>query len=436
MDWIDFILLRDLNVRVVVVGSIILGIGSAAIGCFAVLRKRALVGDAVAHAALPGVALAFLIIGTKSTIALLIGAAVTGWLSMVCMDLIVRKSKIPEDAAIGIVLSVFFGLGILLLTHIQRSGDANQSGLDKFLFGQAASLLREDVAIFGGVSLMMVVGIVLFYKEFKLLSFDSDFARAIGFPVGFLELVLTTLIVFAVVVGIQAVGVVLMAAMLITPAAAARYWTERLPVMILLATLFGAAAGVGGAFVSYSYPHMPTGPWIVTVVTMIFLLSLLFAPRRGVVARLRRIVRNRRRTLVENVLKAMHHLSEIDGELLQARTLADIQTQRKIPEPLLRTALRRLRANGHVETVGSNAWSLTPEGGRQGERITRLHRLWEVYLTDYVQIAPDHVHDDAESIEHVLTPALEEELERLLNRPTSDPHRRAIPYRSGQSKRT
>lgn len=425
----DFLLLRDLNVRVVVVGTILLGIGSAAIGCFAFLRKRALAGDAVAHAALPGVAIAFMIGGTKNTFALLIGAAIAGWVSMVVMDFIVAKSKIREDTAIGIVLSVFFGLGILLMTHIQASGAANQSGLDKFLFGQAASLLPQDVVVFGSVSVALIAVIIIFFKEFKILSFDSDFAHALGFPVRFLELLLTTLIVFAVVVGIQAVGVVLMAAMLITPAAAARYWTERLPLMIALAAIFGAISGYAGALVSYVAPHMPTGPWIVTAITLIFAISLLFAPRRGALSRLRRHRGNRRRTLQENVLKVFHQLGESDGEPRKPRSVREIQTRRHIPDATLHRVLRQLTREGYLEQSGGDTWHLTADGERQGQRVTRLHRLWEVYLTDYVQIAPDHVHDDAESIEHVLTPELEEELERLLNRPASDPHERAIPYR-------
>ena len=176
-------------------------------------------------------------------------------------------------------------------------------------------------------------------------------------------------------------------------------------------------------------PRMPTGPWIVTAITLIFLVSLLFAPRRGVLARLYRHWSNRRRTLDENVLKAMHQLGEADHDRFRFRSIADVQTRRHLPEPLLRRAFRRLVRHGYLKEAGEGRWQLTPEGSRQGERVTRLHRLWEVYLTDYVQIAPDHVHDDAESIEHVLTPELEEELERLLNRPESDPHKRTIPYR-------
>jgi manganese/zinc/iron transport system permease protein len=426
---LNFLLLRDHSVRTVVIGTVLLGIGSAAIGCFALLRKRALVGDAVAHSVLPGVALAFMLTGTKNSFTLLLGAAIAGWISMISMDFIVRRSRISEDTAIGLVLSVFFGLGILLLTHIQSTGDASQSGLDKFLFGQAASLVTNDVIVFGSVSVLLIATIFVLFKEFKITSFDPDFARAVGFPVHALELVLTTLLVFAVVVGFQAVGVVLMAAMLITPAAAARYWTNKLPLMILLSCLVGAFSGVSGAFVSYVAPGMPTGPWIVTAITLVFAVSLLFAPRRGVLARLQRHRSNRRRTLDENVLKTMHHLGESDDQPFAERSISDIRAKRHIPVPLLTRILRRLRSSGYVEQSSQGHWRLTPEGASQGKRVTRLHRLWEVYLTDYVQIAPDHVHDDAESIEHVLTPELEKELEELLNRPTSDPHARAIPYK-------
>ena len=428
-ELLDFLLLRDLSTRTVVIGSILLGIGSAAIGCFALLRKRALVGDAVAHSVLPGVAGAFMIVGSKDPLALMIGAIVTGWFSMVAMDFIVRKSRIREDAAIGLTLSVFFGLGILLMTHIQHSGAADQSGLDKFLFGQAASLLERDVYIFGSVSLFLLLAIMVSFKELKLISFDPEFTKAIGFPAGFLELLMTTLLVLAVVVGIQAVGVVLMAAMLITPAAAARYWTERLGVMILLASFFGVLSGYAGAFISYLEPRMPTGPWIVVVASGLFFFSLLVAPQRGVIARWIRRRRNVRRTLAENILKTMHRIGEEDGVFDGERSLDEIRAYRNIPPVTLRRGLVRLAGEGYVESTGGGGWRMTSEGIARGARITRLHRLWEVYLTQYVRIAPDHVHDDAESIEHVLTPVLELELERLLNRPQSDPHHQAIPYR-------
>lgn len=426
---LDFLLLRDLNTRTVVLGSILLGIGSAAIGVFAFLRKRSLVGDAVAHSVLPGVAIGFMIAGSKDPVALMIGAVIAGWCSMVAMDFVVRNSRIREDAAIGLALSVFFGLGILLVTHIQHSGAADQSGLDRFLFGQAASLVTNDVIVFGIVSVALLLAIVVAFKELKLISFDADFARSIGYPVRALELLMTTLLVLAVVIGVQAVGVVLMAAMLITPAAAARYWTDRLPVMILLASITGVVSGYAGAFVSYDNARMPTGPWIVMVASGIFFFSLAFAPQRGALARYLRRRGNRRVTLLENILKTLHRMGEDTGDEFAPRSLESIQGYRLIPTRTLLRGLRRLESQGYVSRTSGGHWKLTNEGSDRGARITRLHRLWEVYLTEHVQIAVDHVHDDAESIEHVLTPELEQQLEELLDRPESDPHQKAIPYR-------
>ena len=328
-------------------------------------------------------------------------------------------------------LSVFFGLGILLLTHIQHSGSANQSGLDSFLFGQAASLVQADVIVFGAVSLFLIGAILFAFKEMKLVSFDSDFAGTIGVPIRLIELIMTTLLVLSVVVGVQAVGVVLMAAMLITPAAAARYWTDSLARMIFLAILFGVISGYGGSFVSYLEPRMPTGPWIVVVCSLLFFISLLLAPRRGMVPRFLMKKRTQRTTLDENILKTMHRLGEKAGSHAGPWTISDVQRLRSLSPARLRTGLSRLTVDRYMERVsgsGEPSWRLTPEGVRRGARITRLHRLWEVYLTEYLQIASDHVHDDAETIEHVLTPELEAELEQLLNRPTSDPHSQNIPY--------
>lgn len=276
-------LLFDYTLRNVALGSALLGIVSGVLGTFAVLRRQGLVGDALAHAALPGITLAFMISGSRSPAVLMLGAAVSGWLGTLLILRIVRDTRISEDTALGVVLTVFFGLGIVLLTQIQHSGDANQAGLDRYLFGQAATLVAEDVrtmAVVGGVALALVA---LLFKEFKLLAFDAEFAASLGFPTDRLSILLTSAIVLAVVIGLQTVGVVLMAAMLVAPAVAARQWTNRLGVMVLLSGAFGAAAGVTGAVISVTARHVPTGPMIVLCATVIVVVSLLFAPERGMV---------------------------------------------------------------------------------------------------------------------------------------------------------
>ena len=276
-------LFSDYTLRTVAIGTAILGIVSGALGSYAVLRKQSLVGDAISHAALPGICLAFLITDSKTPLVMIVGASLAGWLGILVVTAIVRNTRIKEDAALGIILAVFFGVGIVLLTLIQKMPNANQAGLDKFLFGQAAALLERDIKTMGVISIMVISLTFLFWKEFKLLCFDPTFGASLGFPMKILDILLMTLIVIAIVIGLQAVGVVLMSAMVVAPASAARQWTNRLAIMVCLAAFFGAIAGITGAIISSTTTRIPTGPMIVVCASVIFLFSLAFAPNRGLV---------------------------------------------------------------------------------------------------------------------------------------------------------
>lgn len=426
--FLSFFSFSDPNVRYVVFGAMLLAASSAVVGCFTLLRHRSLSGDAVSHSVLPGVCLAFIITGNKNPVVLLIGAFASGWLSLYLLDYISRKSRIKEDTAIGIILSVFFGLGIMLLTSIQQSGDAAQSGLDKFLFGKAASLIGSDLLVFASIGVLLVFSVWLFFKEFTLLSFDPNFARVIGLPVRGLELLLTTLTVLAVVEGIQAVGVVLMAAMLITPAAAARYWTQNITKMVWLAAGFGAASGLAGAFISYVAPSMPTGPWIVMALSCMAAVSFLFAPRKGIVQMLRLRQQNSSRIQEENLLKTLYHLGETELDFFRAHTPLQINNKRPFRTRQFHNILHRLEKQRLVAEKPGGAWVLTQKGKERGQRIAKIHRLWELFLTTHLSIAPDHVHDDAETMEHIITPEIEKKLEELMSYPPTDPHGERIPY--------
>lgn len=424
---IDFFSFTDPNVRYVVIGSILITASSAIVGSFTFLKKKALVGDAVAHAVLPGVCLSFILYGEKNPLVLIIGAFITGWIALMSIDFISNHSKIKEDTAIGLILSVFFGIGIFLLTLIQKSGNAAQSGLDSFLFGKAASLVGNDVLIFSIVSIILLIVVIALFKELTLISFDVDFANTVGLPVKSLELVLTTLTVLAVVVGIQAVGVVLMAAMLITPAAASRFWTQNIKTMIWLAAVFGSFSGIAGAYISYIAPAMPTGPWIVIVISTIAMFSFFFAPKRGIVDRAFRQKRIRRQIGDENILKVLYQLGEEKKDFFETYSVESINERRAFKTGELNQGLKRLKREGYLKFKEAQ-WSFTSEGKDKGQRIVKLHRLWEVYLTQYLRIAPDHVHEDADTIEHILTPELEARLEKLLDYPAKDPHESEIPY--------
>lgn len=410
---LEFFSLADPNVRYVVLGTMLLTSSGAMVGSFALLKKKALVGDATAHAVFPGVCLAFMLTGTKHPIYLAIGAFATGWLSLCLIDSITAHTKIQEDTAIALVLSVTFGLGTLLLSIIQHSGNAAQVGLNNFLFGKAAALLGNDLLTLAILSLLIITTLISFFKEFTLVAFDKAFAQSIGLPVKRLEFLFTSLTVLAIVIGIRAVGIVLMAAMLITPAAAARFWTNRLSRMVLLAAVLGSIAGVAGSFASYTAPGMPTGPWIVLVITLIAYGSFLLAPQKGLLARKLYQRRQQQKTLAENILKLFYELGEGEGEFFCNRPVDALLAHRPMPLRSLIKGLQGLQRQSLVQQRGDK-WRLTGVGKSLGQQISQRHQLWELYLMRYLKIKPDHVHEDAESIEHVLTPALVKELSKLL----------------------
>ncbi|MEX1188448.1 MAG: iron chelate uptake ABC transporter family permease subunit [Bacteroidia bacterium] len=429
MSWFaDFVLMNDPNVRVVVPGVLLLCGMSAAVGCFTYLRKRSLIGDAISHSVLPGICIAFILHGEKNTFYFLMGAMISGLISVIAIDYLTRTRYARNDTAIALMLSVFFGLGIVLLTYIQHQGNASQAGLDSFLFGKAASLSKEDLLVFSISSISILIVIVLFMRGLSLVSFDESFASSIGFPVKTLKAVLSVLTVWSVATGIQAVGVVLMAALLIAPALAARMWTNSILKMIILAAVLGMISGYSGTFISYALPQMPTGPWIVVMASVLAVFSLLLAPKRGLISQMR-VQRNNERTMLkENILKIFYHLDEKIGHSQKDVLEEDLLNQRSFSNRNMRLGLRLLKHKGFLSSQ-FETWSLTESGRAEAKRVVRLHRLWELYLQEYLHLDPDHVHDDAEAMEHVITPEIERQLDELLGNPTVDPHKTIIPSR-------
>lgn len=416
--------------RTVILGASILGIVGGVLGCFALLRRQSLLGDALAHAALPGVCLAYMLTLSKSPAPLFLGALVAGLLGALSILAISRFSRIKEDSAIGIVLSTFFAVGIVLLTHIQKLPYGNQSGLDKYLFGQAATLMPRDVLWMAILGAMVLCTVVVFYKELHMLIFDRDFGASLGYPMRRLEILLTLLLVTVVVVGLQTVGVVLMVATLVTPAAAARQWTERLWLMLLLAALIGGGAGTVGALLSATIPRLPTGPVIVLCSSAVLVLSLLMAPRRGLVWAWLQHRGMVRRIQEENLLKDLYRWGERNGgdwtSLVPWNHLMGIRGQ---SGRQLHQLSRRLRSRGLLSS-GSHGGHLTSKGLAEASHIVRKHRLWELYLTRRLELPSDHVHRDADAMEHTLSDEALSQLDELLGFPTVDPHGQPIPARS------
>jgi manganese/zinc/iron transport system permease protein len=354
----------------VALGAAILGIVSGMLGSFAVLRKQSLLGDAISHAALPGIVLSFLITRTREPAILMLGALIAGWVATLFMLNITRTTRIKDDSALGLVLSVFFGLGLMLLTFTQRLPDATQAGLDKFLFGQAATLLQRDVITMAVIGLLALGLLVTFWKEFKLITFDPEYSASLGFPVRVLDVLLTTLLVIAIVIGLQTVGVVLMSAMIVAPAAAARQWTDKLSLMVILGGLFGALAGVSGTLISSSAEKLPTGPVIVLCISIIVLVSMLFAPNRGLLWNWMRALQNRRRLRARAVLADLNTLAMQHPNQEHGHATAVLRAMSTNPEGVSH-ALHQLQERGHARQVSHDVWALTDAGLTQAEENSK-----------------------------------------------------------------
>lgn len=412
------------NTLLVLAGTGLLGMVAGIVGAFAVLRRRALMGDALSHAALPGLCLAFMLlgalrkagydIGERNFFVLLAGAATSGIVGVVCVSLMRQYTRIKEDAAIGLVLSVFFGAGIVLSSVLQDRADARQAGLDSYLLGQTAGMVMQDLYFIIGATLAALLVLAAFYKEFKILSFDREFAAVQGWPTLALDLLMMGLLVLTTVIGLPAVGVVLMAALLITPGVSARFWTDRLGVLLALAGAFGLVTGVCGSLASARFKDLPAGPVIVLTGSAIFVFSMLFAPRRGILARTIEHLRLRSRIARQNLLRGLYEIAEPRLPAREPVAVTALAKMRAWTPHQVRALLAAARRRGQVEFLADDSWRLTEAGLTAAAEVVRVHRLWETFLIENADIAPDHVDRDADQIEHILAPDLIARLEAAL----------------------
>ena len=408
----------------VIMGIAIIGAVSGVVGTFSFLRKKTLIADAISHSVLPGICLGFMFAGTKDPIVLLTGALVIGWISVWLIDYLSSTTKLSADTAIALVSTLFFAIGSVLLSVISKSQNTEQTGLKNFLFGKAATMTTFDIQVFIVVSIAIFVVVILFFKPFQLVCFNHEFAKSIGVKVKRMEFLLSTLTVMTVAIGIQAVGVVLMSALLIAPAASARYWTNRLPIMIFLAALFGTFSSVIGVMLSTMKNNMPTGPWIVFSLFTFTLFTLLFAPHKGWFSIKRRNLSNHKKITEENLLKTFYQLKEEGNTAVSFR---DFLEKRAVDTHSLVRDVRRMVKHGFLFEK-DKTFSLTESGNKEAARVLRSHRLWELYLTKRMNFKNDHIHGTAETIEHLITPEIEQLLLKELDFPTSDPHNKEIPY--------
>lgn len=421
--------LADYNTRVVFAGVSALGAVGGLVGTFLLLRKRSLLSDTLSHCTLPGIALAFLVAEAlgqsgRSLPWLLAGATVTGTLGMMAVAAIRSRTRVKDDAALAIVLSVFFGLGIALLVVIQQLPSGNAAGLSHYIYGKAAAMTAGDAQLILGASLAVTLVCALLFKEFKLLCFDVSFAQAQGWPVVVLDLTLMSLVVGVTVIGLQAVGLLLVVALLIIPAAAARFWSDRLGTTVWVASALGAASGLAGVAGSALFPKLPAGAVIVLAALLCFSVSFAFGARRGLFMRWFRQRRVELRVARQHLLRALYEwcesaaaASEHDSPVLLERDvpLAGLRRANHWDVRRLTRLLRRGMADGLVVwTPGAATCRLSSPGRLEARRVTRNHRLWEAYLLNYADVAPQHIHHNADQIEHVIEPDVVNELEELM----------------------
>jgi manganese/zinc/iron transport system permease protein len=374
MGWLIDLLPLSYTDSVVLIGAVILGVAAGVLGTFAVFRERSLVGDALSHATLPGVCIAFIVTGAKDAATLAIGAGIACLVGAVLIVLIERSGRIRPDAAIGVVLASFFSLGIVLLTYLANFNNASQAGLDKYLFGQAAGLLESDLVVMGALCLVSLVAVALAFRPLKTTLFDASFAGSIGLPVRLLELAMTALLVIAIVIGVRTVGAILMVAMLIVPAVTARQLSDRLSTLLPIAGVVGAVVGATGALLSES-AALPTGPVIVVTGFVVALAALLFAPGRGAAWRVRQVARDRSRLSTESVL--------IDLETaLHAGpppTEAELTAASGRSSGAVRRALRRLDRTGMIVREGDRL-HLSESGAAAAHALFERRALWGAWL--------------------------------------------------------
>jgi manganese/zinc/iron transport system permease protein len=435
LDWpswqelLRVLTLHDYNTRVVVVGTTVLGLAAGLIGTFLLLRKRALLSDTLSHATLPGIALAFMMMTYlggegKNLLGLIAGAAVFAVLGTGSVVFIQHYSRLKDDAALGVVLSVYFALGIALLGVATRMATGNAAGLNSFIYGKTASMLYFDAVLIGGTALIVAIFCVLLFKELSLLCFDEHYASTQGWPVVRLDFLLMCMVVVVTVVGLQAVGLILVVALLIIPPAAARFWTHKLRVMLGLSGLFGGLSGLFGSAISALMANLPAGAVIVLVAATIFLVSLTFGYSRGLIRQVAEQYRLRAKVARENLLRALYELEEGEklegmaegdsGEQIQGHSLEDLLGRRSWVPGQLRRILRSTKAVGLTRITGRDRYALTKRGIEEAARLVRKHRLWEAYLIAHADIAPSQVDWGADEIEHVLDREMIQELEQMV----------------------
>jgi manganese/zinc/iron transport system permease protein len=440
----------DSVLRAPTIGCMLMCLIASLIGTFALLQRKSLIGEALSHACYPGVILALFIerlifqdVDTEISLIIFVlaGAFIACLLGIYFINFLEKCFRVPTDAALAVTLSLFFGIGYTILSALQQDYPSLYQELQAYLFGQAATLREIHVQVFEVLAIFVIGMVILFFRPIKAVIFDPVFSEVVGIKKNKIESLLFFLIVLAVVIGIRSIGVVLMSAMLIFPAASSSQFTKTLASQLILASLFGILSGFFGVVFSHEISHLfltssgktasfPTGPMIVMIAAIIFLFSILFAPKKGLLSRVWRRVAFFMKCDQENILKSAWKICVAKEQSTISYT--EIEELKLLTGCRLKIVLFQLLRKGLIRKEGkavdgSQRYVLTTWGMLWGRKIVRLHRLWEVYLVEYCKVAKDRVHPSAEVMEHIITPEIEQELTLILHNPQKDPHAKPIP---------
>ncbi len=427
----------DPVLRASTIGSMLMCLASSLIGVLVFVRKRLLIGEALSHACYPGAVLGIIIGAYFSfgehvlSLFVLVCAFLSAMAGLVFLEFLESRLHVKSDSALCLVLSAFFGIGVLLASLVQKSHAMWFKQMQVLLYGQAATMVDLHMYLYGALAAVVILFIYLSYSWIQISSFDRDFAKTIGIRLPLFDTCTFFLLGLAIVIGMRSVGLVLMSGMLIAPAVAARQLGNKLSSILIFAAFFSVVSAFLGNFLSVEvsvlmrklYPgtrlSLPTGPMILLAAAFFCALSLLFAPGRGIFNRFLRILSFQNKCLGENLLKLFWKRGEC--------TFAELRQSVAIPSLVLWVSLFQLTTQGWLKRSGKRKYCLTNDGTTRAEKIVRLHRLWEVYLVDYLGQGVEKVHCNAEKMEHILTPELEKELTELLGDPQHDPHDQPIP---------
>ena len=401
--------------------SSMVGLMCGVLGCFIVLRNMAMIGDALSHAILPGVVVAFMLVG-YSTIGFFVGSVTAGLLTAFVITWIQQNVKTKNDAAIGIVFTAMFSLGVIGISSISRTGV--HLDLKDFLFGNVLGVKNEDLYLTGGVMVYVLVSIVAFYRYLFVSTFQPVIAETMGISVNKMHYFLMLMLSFAVVASLGTVGVILVVAMLITPASTALLLTDRLKWVLFLAGIVGLLSAIIGLIVSILFDTTP-GPAMAIVATVFYGLAALFAPKKGLVFKYFQKRESQRKVQLEDVLKWGLRM-KTKGNL----SLAGLQKHLDLSSRALKRHLNTLKGQGYL-TYNASTIDFTEKGKGEAMRLVRAHRLWETYLVNEMGLSAEQIHEDAEKQEHLLTQELLDEVDAALGFPEQDPHGSPIPVRRG-----